>query len=95
MESGRKYKIGETNEIAQTGMEEAETCRKITISKGHQGPKKKIYNALAASFFFFFFPHTQNQEVMEQMTGDIKLSADVTEIAGVFKSCFASISLRR
>lgn len=39
MESGRKYKKGETNEIAQTRMEEAETCRKNTISKGLQGQK--------------------------------------------------------
>lgn len=37
----------------------------------------------------------QNQEITEQIKGNIKLSAGVTKIAGVFNSCFASISLRR
>lgn len=42
--------------------------------------------------FFFFL---QNQEITEQIKGDIKPWADVSKIAGVFNGCFASISLRR
>lgn len=37
----------------------------------------------------------QNEEVAEQIKGDIKPWADVSKIAGVFNGCFASISLRR
>lgn len=90
MESVRKYKKGETNEIAQTGMGREKLVEKNAISKRHQGQKKNNSIMLCQQKIFL-----QNQEITEQIKGNIKLSAGVTKIAGVFNSSFASISLRR
>lgn len=55
--------------LHKQGWEETETCRKNTTSKRHQGQKKKNNSVMLYQQFFFFL---QNQEITEQIKGDIK-----------------------
>lgn len=76
--------------LHKEGWEETETCRKNTTTKAHQGQKKN-----SIMLYQQKTPYFSNQEISEQIKGDIKPWADVSKIAGVFNGCFTSVSLRR